>query len=284
MLVFAAGAFKIWIVVAPLSTTRVSGSHTWLRIPICARSRPASSSMLLSAALRGAGPPNRASIAWLWASPTERPAVPATGGVRLKSGGMISGALRATANSSGVLFRPLRKMEQPLVATAATITTAVRTLRMFDSLPGFFTLCALLTSEERSQQQDHDADANRCVADIEYQKRPEVAEMQVSEVDDIAEADPVEDVSKRPAKHHPERELVEAVLFLADPVSDPDRDDRSQRDQHPAADRIGRIQEAERDSVVFGVGQVEDRQEHDLPDFAQLQRAGDDPFRQLVES
>jgi len=124
--VSAAGAFKIWSVVAPLSTMRVSGSHTFERMPSWARSRPAMSSMLISAALRGAGPPNRASIACCWASPAEIPAVPATGGVSEKSGGMISGALRATANSSGVVFRPLRNTAQPLVATAATITTAVK--------------------------------------------------------------------------------------------------------------------------------------------------------------
>src|SRR5258705_13758079 len=179
-------------------------------MPIWARSRPAASSMLVSAWLRGAGPPNRASIACCWASPALRPAVPATGGVRLKSGGMINGALRATANSSGVPLRLLNK-EQPLVATAATKRAAVRVLRMFDRLLGAGPLSLLLTGQERAQQQYHDADANRSIADIEYQKRAEVAEVKVGEVDDIAEPDAVEDVAQRAAEHHPERNLVGAV-------------------------------------------------------------------------
>ena len=55
MFVLAAGAFRIFTVSAPLSTTRVSGSHTFERMPICARSRPAWSSSISSEALRGAG-------------------------------------------------------------------------------------------------------------------------------------------------------------------------------------------------------------------------------------
>ena len=90
----------------------------------------------------------------------------ATGGARLKSGGTISGALRATVNSAFGLRR-LRNAAQPLVATSATRTSAVRLLRMFDSLlrPGAFRV--VLTSDERTQQQDHDRDANRRIADIE---------------------------------------------------------------------------------------------------------------------
>src|SRR5438270_798932 len=189
----ACAADKMVSVVGPLSTTRVSGSHAVERMPIWATSRPATSSMLVSPALRGAGPPNNASIACCWASPGERPAVPATGGARLKSGGTISGALRATANSSGV--RDLLFNEaQPLVETAATITRAESTLRMFDSLLG-----TILTSEERAEQQDHYRNANRCVADIEDQKRTEVPEVQIGEVDDITMPHPVEDIAERPA-------------------------------------------------------------------------------------
>jgi hypothetical protein len=68
--------------------------------------------------------------------------VPATGGVRLKSGGMTSGALRATANSSGLRERVLL---QPATATAATITRD-RDLRILDGLLGFL----FATHQERA--------------------------------------------------------------------------------------------------------------------------------------
>src|SRR3954467_6829668 len=133
---------------------RVSVSHTVERMPAWAPSRPAASSMLVSAALRGAGPPNKVSTACCCASLGERPAVPATGGARLKSGGMISGALRATANSSGAALRGFIKA-QPLVVTAAASAKAVRALRMFDRLLGAIALCMILTAHKRAQQQDH---------------------------------------------------------------------------------------------------------------------------------
>src|SRR5206468_2459661 len=68
ILLFAGLAARMLSVVGPLSTMRVSGSHTVERMPIWAMSRPAMSSRLVSAWLRGAGPPNRASIACCWAS------------------------------------------------------------------------------------------------------------------------------------------------------------------------------------------------------------------------
>src|ERR1044071_5734066 len=166
---------------------RVSGSQTWLRIPSWALSRPATSSRLVSPGLRTAGPPNRTSIACCCASFGVRPAVPATGGARLKSGGMISGALRATANSSGVLGWPFR-MEQPPVVTVAASTKAVISLRMFVSLLGVAALFLILTAQERAQQQDHDGNANRGIADVKYQKRTPLAKMQISKVDHIAVA------------------------------------------------------------------------------------------------
>src|ERR1700755_2690598 len=98
---------------------------------------------------------------------------------------MINGALRATANSSGVRRFPVREA-QPLVVTAAASTIAVMALRMFDSLLGLLPFAMTLTAQERAQQQDHDRDANRRIADIEYQKWTEIAEMQVEEVDDVA--------------------------------------------------------------------------------------------------
>ena len=57
---------------------------------------------------------------------------------------------------------------------------------MFDGLLGLVPFVMILTGEEGSQQQDHDADANRRIADVEYQKRPPRTKMQVEEVDDIA--------------------------------------------------------------------------------------------------
>src|SRR5206468_10244774 len=115
-----------------------------------------------------AGPPNRASIACCCASAGVIPPVPATGGARLKSGGRISGAFRATANSSGVFALP---NAQPLVASAAASARAEKALRMFGSLLGTTALCLILTAHERAQQQDHDGNANSRIADIEYQKR-----------------------------------------------------------------------------------------------------------------
>src|SRR6476659_6925608 len=226
--VLVLAAVRICTVVAPLSTSRVSGSPTWLRIPIWALSRPAASSRLVSPGLRGAGPPNNASIACCCASAGESPAVPATGGARLKSGGMISGALRATANSSGLFAWPF-KIEQPPVVTAAASTRTVKALRMFDSRPGLIALWLIRTADEGAQQQDHDGDANRRIADIEYQKRPPLAKMEVGEVDDIAMTSAVEDIAERAAQHHAKRDLVDAVLLAAHPEGDAERDGRRQR-------------------------------------------------------
>src|SRR5436309_15625122 len=140
------------------------------------------------------------------ASDGDSPEVPVTGGARLKSGGTTSGALRAAVDSA-LGLRRFRNDAQPLVATSVTRTRAVRLLRMFDSLLGPLALCVILTSEERAQQQDHDGDANRRIADIEYQKRAELAEMKVGEVDHIAEAGAVEDITERSTEHHAERRV-----------------------------------------------------------------------------
>src|SRR5689334_11249476 len=143
---------------------------------------------------------------------------------------MISGALRATANSSGVRLLLPWKTPHPAVERAAMIRTAPRALRMFDCL-----LRSLLTGQERAQQQHDDGNANSRIADIEYQKRTEIAEVQVGEVDHIAVAHAIEDVAERSAQHHPERDLVDPVLLAPDPDGDADRDRAGQRDQHPAS-------------------------------------------------
>ena len=44
--------------------------------------------------------------------------------------------------------------------------------------------------------------------------------MKVQEVGDEAVADPVQDIAERSAQHHPERDLVDPVLLLADPHRD----------------------------------------------------------------
>src|SRR4051794_3624898 len=196
---------------------RVSVSHTVERMPAWAPSRPAASSMLVSAALRGAGPPNKVSTACCCASLGDRPAVPATGGARLKSGGMISGALRATANSSGV---EARLCAQPVTVAAPASSKIVEILRILGFLLGIAPCRLILTSGERVQQQDHDGNADRRIAEVEDQERPPLAEMQVGEIGDIAVAHAVEDVAERAAKHHAERKLVDPVLLAADPKGD----------------------------------------------------------------
>src|SRR5438270_13394701 len=87
---------------------------------------------------------------------------------------------------------------------------------MFDSLLGFAALCLILTAQERAQQQDHDGDTNRRIADIEYQKRTECPKVQVREVDHIAMAGAVEDIAQRSAEHYAERDLIDAVLLARD--------------------------------------------------------------------
>src|SRR4029079_11269182 len=91
---------------------------------------------------------------------------------------------------------------------------------MIGCLLGATALCLILTAHERVQQQDHDANANRRIPDVEYQKRAELTKMQVGEIDDVAVQRPVEDVAERSAEHHPECDLVNAVLLAADPVRD----------------------------------------------------------------
>ena len=49
-----------------------------------------------------------------------------------------------------------------------------------------------IAHQQRADKQKQHADGNRRIADIEDQKRPPVAEMQIGKVDDIAEADPIE--------------------------------------------------------------------------------------------
>ncbi len=87
----------------------------------------------------------------------------------------------------------------------------------------------ILTGEEGSQQQDHDGNANRGIADIEYQKWTEVAEVKVEEVHDIAVERPVEDVSERSAEHHPERHLVDLAFLTTNPDGDANRDRGGER-------------------------------------------------------
>src|SRR5205809_5579538 len=160
------------------------------------------------------------------------PPVPATGGARLKSGGMISGALRATANSSGV-FALLEA--QPVAAAAATNVTAKKTLRILWPLLGIAPCFMILTAHEGTQQQDHDGNANRRIADIEYQKGPPRAKLQVGEIDDIAVQRPVADVAEPAAAHHTKRGLVEPLRLPPHPHRNADRDCTGQCDQHPAA-------------------------------------------------
>jgi len=142
----------------------------------------------------------------------------------------------------------------------------------------------ILTGEKRTQQQDHDGNANRGIADIEYQKWTKSPEVEVRIVHDIAEAHPIEDVAERSAKHHSKCSLVEAVLLASNPDCNAGGDDRGEPDEHPAPDRIGRVQKSERDALVLGVGEVENREEHQLvADLVDPERMGDRPFGELVE-
>src|SRR5215212_5576877 len=100
---------------------------------------------------------------------------------------------------------------------------------MFGSLLGATALCLILTAHERAQQQDHDANANRRIPGVKYQKRAPRTKMQICKIDDIAVKRPVEDIAERPPEHHSERQLVDAVLLTRDPEGDTECDCAGQR-------------------------------------------------------
>ena len=261
ILLSAGGADRIGSVVGPLSTIRVSGSpggrtDADLRMVAAGLVEQAR----LGIWLRGAGPPNRASIACCWASPGVSAAVP---GDRRRQAIVRRNDQRRVARHRrirpGVGFPAPECTTQPLARQrgneqdggkvyACSVVSLGRSLRL---------------RKARSNRMTT-RNANRRVADIEYQKGTEVAKMQVGEVDDIAVPHPVEDVAERSAEHHSERNLVDPLLLAADPHGDGDGDGRGQRDQHPAPDRGRRVEQAERNAVVLGVGEVEERQQHQL--------------------
>src|SRR5215203_1407741 len=102
---------------------------------------------------------------------------------------MTNGALRATANSSSDFVLGLNMLHPPMAKAGRRMRG--RALRMIDSLLG-----RLWLGQESAQQQNDDANANRCIGDIKDQKGAPVPEMQIGEVDDIAEAHPIEDISE----------------------------------------------------------------------------------------
>src|SRR5213075_1646690 len=148
----------------------------------------------------------------------------------------------------------------------------------------FRRLVPLFTEEEGAEQQDDDANANRRVADIKDIKGPERPKMQIEEVDDIAKLHPIDGISKRAAEDHGQSELVAALLFLANPPGDADRDRGGHRDQEPAMGVVLRLGEAEADPMIMDPGEIEDRKQLDLLAFdVEAERAGDEPFAELVE-
>src|SRR5262245_21241697 len=135
---------------------------------------------------------------------------------------MTSGACRATANSSRDLVLP-PKAPQPASKTAGAMR--IRVLRMFVRSFGR-RLLVPVAKQEGAEQQDDDADANRGVADIKDIKGPPATKMQVEEVDDVAELHPIDDIPQRAAEDHRQCQLVAALVFLANPPGDADRDRR----------------------------------------------------------
>src|SRR4029453_17550817 len=189
---------------------------------------------------------------------------------------MISGALRATANSSSDFCLPPPKTLQPASRIAGAMR--IKTLRIF-----IRSFRRLLPKQESAEQQDDDANANRRVADIKDIKGPPATKMQVEEVDHIAELHPIDDIPQRAAKDHRQRQLVSALLFLANPPGHADGDGGGDADQYPALRVAGCLGEAEADPVIMDPGQVEDRDQLQLLALDhQPERAGNQPFAELV--
>src|SRR4029453_12247473 len=189
---------------------------------------------------------------------------------------MISGALRATANSSSDFCLPPPKTLQPASRIAGTMR--IKALRIF-----IRSFRRLLPKQESAEQQDDDANANRRVADIKDIKGPPATKMQVEEVDHIAELHPIDDIPQRAAKDHRQSQLVAAHLLLANPPGDANGNGSGYCDQDPPLGVAGRLGKAEADAVVMDPGEVEDRDELQLLALEhQAERTGDEPFAELV--
>src|ERR1044072_5416354 len=202
------GSWSIVWTRVPRLTTAVWGSPATERAPRAARSAWATWRRLFSTALRGCGPPNRAWSAWARGSVPLWSGSPGRGGVKAKSGGTTRGALRATANSSG-----RARLNGPPLAQPAMLAAAARpSTRWGVRMSGFLLLRPAIAHQERSDKQKQHADGNRRIAEIEDQKRPPHAEMEVGEIDDVAEPHPIEDVAERAAEHQSEGERIVAPL------------------------------------------------------------------------
>ena len=108
-----------------------------------------------------------------------------------------------------------------------------------------------VANEQGAEQQDHDPDANRRVGDIKDIKGPELAKMQVEEVDDIAEPHAIDDIAERAAEHEPEREPVAGLVLAPDPLRHADRDRRGHGDQQPAVGIVLRLGKPEADPEIL---------------------------------
>ena len=142
----------------------------------------------------------------------------------------------------------------------------------------------LLTDQEGAEQQDYDTDANRGVRDIKDIKGPERAKMEVEEVYHISVAGPIDDISQRAPQNHGQGKLVAAGIFLADPPGDANCDRGGHADQDPAVRVVLRLGDAQADPAILDPGEIEKGQQVDVLHCFQVQRAGDQPFAELVDN
>ena len=112
-----------------------------------------------------------------------------------------------------------------------------------------------------------DADGDRRVGEVEDQERAEVAEVEVGVIDHVAEVGAVADVAERAAEDQRQRQRCRpACLSRSIHTSTHQRDQR--RSTPTSSQRISIEfggEHAERDAVVLGQRQVEERQQLDRP-------------------
>src|SRR5690606_18629312 len=234
---------------------------------------PARRSALVSMALRGAGPPNRASSACCAAVPSAGRGAPGWGGTSSKSGGTTSGAWRWTANSSGRsrLAMPAEPQAPSEAAPAATrtswVTLRIRCLRGRVRLLAVLLGGRFLAHEQRAGKDNHHTDRDRRIGDVEDQERPEFAEVEVGEVDRVAVAEAGDDVAERAAEDQPEGQNLAELPFAQHPDQDDRCDQGGQADQRPAHFGRGRRNQVERDAVVVRQGVAESRKQSVLDTY-----------------